>query len=104
MKYKLLKIKPGKIDQWKSWCAKLQGEYHEEAIRTLVEEENIRESIILIGEYVLYGMEGNLKPGSDCELNLEHRRNVRDCLIPIDILDFAKETGYELLLDLQVKQ
>lgn len=100
MKYKLFKIKSGKKEQWVKWCRTLGGEKKEEAIRTLIEEENIRETIILMGDYVLYAMEGNFKPASDCELNREHRKNLVECLQPIDPRDFTQETGHEILLDL----
>jgi hypothetical protein len=104
MKYKLFKIKPGKKDQWIQWCFSLSHTYRKEALCTLREEENIRETIILWGEYVLYGMKGNFKPASSCEINKMHFQNLKECLESVDPIVFSAGSGASILLDLNVEE
>lgn len=102
MKYKLFKIKPDKKERWRGWCYSLATEYRDEAIRTLREEKNTRETIVLLGDFVLYGMKGEFKPASDCELNRKHNKMRTECLEPAGPHVFAKEAGHEVALDLEV--
>jgi len=83
MKYKIFKIKEGKIQQWKDWCIFL-NEHKPEVLETLKEEKVTRECAVLRGDTVFYFMIGEGHPSSDTELNIQHRKNVKECLEPVE--------------------
>jgi len=85
MKFKIFKFKDGKKGQWKEWCNVLNAR-KEEVVATLLEEKVTHELGVCIGDYFLYGMEGECLPASDCELNREHKRNFRECLGPAETM------------------
>lgn len=81
----LLKVKEGKLETWKAWCAELEGVMRAEAIETLKEENVIEELCTLFyveGQaYVLGFMVGEMLPANmSREINQKHKQMKSDCL------------------------
>lgn len=79
MKYRLYKFRDGKKQQWLEWCVFLI-EHENEVIETLVQEQCKREACWYEGDSVFYGMDSLFLKADDRQINLDHRKNVRECL------------------------
>lgn len=83
----LFKVKPGKLEAWKEWCAFLQTK-EDEVLETLVWEGWNRESAYIFetsnSSYVLgvsHSMADNIRPSDkSVELNVLHENKVKECL------------------------
>lgn len=114
VRYMLCKVKEGKLQTWLDWCSRLMGEFKEEAAKTLVEEDLIREMCMVFGgsscercegygykcnnNYVLYRHETEgdkvKKPfNPDVELNRMHDAKFKECL---EIIPRMKGEGYDI--------
>ncbi len=102
MKYKHFKIKEGKKQQWLIWCAFLI-EHEKEVIDTLIQEQCTREICWINGTDIFYGAEGLCVKGDDRQLNIDHRKNARECLeyVSNDVLLIPKQA--HKLFDFAVK-
>lgn len=84
MKSNVFRIKKGKTEQWKDWCYKLATVYKREAIETLKEENVVQEAFFFFTidgqDYTMSMVDGEALPSTDRELNIEHRKNFRECL------------------------
>lgn len=89
----LFRVKPGKLDQWKAWCEKLQTTLYSQAIETLTEEKLRQEVAILLtidDEYYVVGcMEGKnyVAPNAARDINREHQRHKSECLDKVSQAD-----------------
>jgi hypothetical protein len=89
MKAKLFKVKEGKLELWREWCAFL-NQHTEEVLETLGQERVSRESCLLFllnDTYYVVGMsEWFATPvkSDDRELNVKHRAMLTECLEPVD--------------------
>lgn len=95
-KTKLYRVNPGSIDEWRAWCAEIQGPYSETARDTIREEGNELEGFLSFeagGEWYALGFASgeflavNQKDG----LNQQHSAKKRACLgeeIPLETLYF----------------
>lgn len=82
----LFKIREGKLDQWKQWCALLATRV-EEARATLQDEHASREYCVLFqvdDTHYVYGTTEYSADPQDADmtksLNTEHRAQVQECL------------------------
>lgn len=85
-KHFLLKVKEGKLEQWKHWCVYLLSQ-KEIAKETLKRENAVAETGVLFtleGEHYVYGMteyfDTPIKADMTMELNQKHIANVKECL------------------------
>lgn len=87
----IFKIREGKLDQWKNWCHKINTELRNEAIETLKEEKVIQEAFVLLnidGSSYAIGMgEGECLPATSRSINMEHKKQARECLEKIGKID-----------------
>lgn len=94
MKCKIFKIKEGKLQQWKDWCAFLNS-HKAEVLGSMKEEGLTQEFSILYDDTVLfYCVVGKSLPSTDKEINRLHKKNRVECLEPVvsDVLfDFKIE-------------
>ncbi len=96
--YVLYKILPGKRDQWLAWCQELETR-KSEVLESLRQENCARETWVVFGEYVVAHVEflpDGLQKSDDRPLNLEHRRQRKECLEKIEessdgVFDFQLE-------------
>ncbi len=93
MKYKIFKIKEGKLQQWKDWCEFLRKN-EKEVFETMKEEKVTRELAVRVGDTVLYVMEGEMLPSTNKDLNIQHQKNLVECLEPV--------TDAEVLFDFKL--
>jgi hypothetical protein len=73
MKYKIFKIKEGKLKQWKDWCDFLIKN-KTDVLETMEEEKVTRESSVLYGNTLFYFMVGECLPAKDRKINTLHRK------------------------------
>lgn len=85
-KHFLLKVKEGKLKQWKDWCNFLMSEM-DTVKKTLVQENAIGEYGILFkvgDDYYVYGgtdyRDEPIKADMSIELNRKHKEVVTECL------------------------
>lgn len=81
----LLRVKEGKLETWKAWCAELEGARRAEAIETLNEEKVSEEICTLFfinnEAYVLGYVVGEMLPANmSREINQKHKQMKSDCL------------------------
>jgi len=81
----LLKVKEGKIDTWKNWCAEIEGVRRAEACETLRKEGVTEEMCTLFfidqQAYVLAFAEGEMSPANmSREINQKHQEFKKECL------------------------
>jgi len=100
MKSNVFKIKEGKTQQWKDWCVKLNTIYRTEAIETLKEEKVTQEAFFFFTinnqDYTMSMVDGEALPSTTTrELNIEHRKNYKECLEKVSTV----EVLYHLKLD-----
>jgi hypothetical protein len=98
---KLYKIKDGKLEDWRTWCQKLQLGLRGQATATLSEEAVLFEvftNFQLLNTWYALGLtiEDSSKivgkPDMSNPINIEHRRIKKDCLEPVT----ESELGYWL--------
>ncbi len=98
MKINLYKVKEGKLDQLLKWGGVLMNEKNKEAIESIIEEKVTREFVVVFpyetGHLAIGFMDGECLKGSDSELNIEHRKIMRDSL---EFISDGKVV-YELLI------
>ena len=88
LKQKVLKVKEGMLDEWKSWCSELQNDRKDEAIATLAEEGLEYETAGLFklanDYYVIATVYGEARPSDkNKEINRIHLEKRRKCLEPV---------------------
>lgn len=82
----LWKVRPGKLDQWRQWCAQIRGDAATEAIETLKEENVAEELCVLLlvgGEHYVVGLvraDGPRPPNPSRPINQLHSRMKQECL------------------------
>ncbi len=102
---KLYKIKKDKLDDWKTWCHRLQIDLRDQAVATLSQEGVLFEvftNFEMFGNWYALGLTIN-DPSSEIfhisdlsnPINIEHRRVKKDCLEPAG----ESELGYWLIRD-----
>ena len=86
-RYVLLKVKEGKLDQWKQWCNLLMTSRKQEAIDSFKYEGVSSEECHLFkvcNDYYLLGVaefDGEHKEANmDLEINKEHKKQKKECL------------------------
>lgn len=88
-RFVLKKVREGKLDQWRDWCIQLATSRRAEAIESLADEHVLQEMCILFmvegTPYVLGYMESDsreeiLASLVDKEINIEHRKQLKECL------------------------
>lgn len=94
MKVRLFRLKKGKEQVWKDWCAYL-CEHEDEAKETMRYEETTMEGCFMFEKdgswYVLGYQEGGVRPADvNVEMNRLHKEKLRECLEAVD----AVEVGY----------
>lgn len=86
MKGGLYKIKKGKEDTWRTWCAYLSNQARDEAIETLKLEKatiEIFSMFAIDGRYYTVGV-GDMKERSYDPLSVRHREVIDECLERLD--------------------
>ena len=89
----LFRIREGKLDQWRAWCARISGELRTDATTSIVEEKTLQELFVIFevgGTHYTIGLaEGECLPPTDRDINTEHRRISRECLEKIGPIELA---------------
>lgn len=82
----IFKIKEGKLQQWKDWCAYLL-EHKEEVLATMQHEHASRELFTFFSDGITTYVIGHSEFFADpvradmtVPLNIEHRKNMSECL------------------------
>lgn len=99
IKQKVLKIKKGMLDEWKSWCQELQNERYDDAHLTLIEEGleyeiagifNVKDEY-----YVIATMCGKCIPSDKNkeinQIHIEKRKKCLELVSDVDILYHIKK-------------
>ncbi len=81
----VLKIKSGRVEQWRAWCEELKTSLLPETLDTLKDEQVFQEASFLFevhGEfYVLGFMDGKCLPADMAkEVNIKHKKMKEECL------------------------
>src|SRR3989339_683336 len=81
----LLKVREGKLEEWKKWCNELELTRRAEALETLEEEKVTEESCVLFhfdgAPHVVAFAEGEMLPARmDREMNQKHVAMKKECL------------------------
>lgn len=97
-KYTLLKVKKGKLQQWKDWCGLLMTERRKEAEESLSKENVLSEECLYFTyndeDFVLgvVGYDTELLPADmDLEVNREHKKQKQECLEYVTTLESLYE-------------
>ncbi len=84
MHARVYKIQSGKLEQWKSWCEKLNTSLRDEAKSTIKEEGGTFESVLVFSlgdDWYTVGISDAVKSGNmDRAINQEHQRQKKECL------------------------
>jgi hypothetical protein len=89
---KLYKIRKDKLNTWLTWCEKIRTSLHDEA-RTIITNEGLLSELFIDfeinGENYTLGIMISAQHAehttkvSDSDINVEHSRIMRECLIPV---------------------
>lgn len=101
MKYHVCKFKEGKVKQWRNWCLFLTSS-KDEVLESLKEEKVSQEVCFTKNNLVYYGIDGECLKSSERKINIDHRKNVKECLERLNTYSYDVPKDAEKLFEFKV--